>query len=59
MQRKGKKGDGCTGEKTIHVEIYIFSHNFFVVVFAFVGGGGGGSFFLWPGIIFFSLSLSL
>ena len=25
-QRKGKKGDGCTGEKTIHAEIYIFSH---------------------------------
>ena len=58
MQRKGKKGDGCTGEKTIHVEIYIFSHDFFVVVFAW-GGGGGGHFFSDLDFFSFSLSLSL
>ena len=32
-QRKGKKGDWCTGGKTIHAEIYIMfqTHAFFVV----------------------------
>ena len=25
-QRKGKKGGGCTGEKPVHAETYIFRH---------------------------------
>ena len=50
-QRKGKKGDGCTGEKTINSEIYIMfqTHKdtfffFFLFCSFFRWVGEGGSF---------------
>ena len=48
-QRKEKNGDGCTGEKTFHAEIYIMfqTHAFFVavsVVLVLLFWGG-----IWPG----------
>ena len=39
-QRKGKKGGGCTGEKPVHAETYIFRH------IMRLGGEGGGLFIL-------------
>ena len=40
-QRKGKKGGGCTGEKPVHAETYIFRH----IMRLGGGGGGGGAFY--------------
>ena len=49
-QRKGKKGGGCTGEKPVHAETYIFTHIMRLgrwgVHFFFWGGGGGGGLFI-------------
>ena len=48
-QRKRKKGDGCTGEKTIHTEIYIMfethKNTFFLLLVLQVFFGGVFCFF--------------